>query len=152
MPVHTECHNYIMEQRKQEYKDLLHSLQVMRIIDASTPKCHAFLAVWLLHTGVLRYDINLHSEYCFLYIVQAFMQFFEDDVDIYWLARCFYDNIMKFEVDFPKLREASFNLLEREDNILYKHLQKNNILQNLPIEQWFERAFAGILNEVALEK
>lgn len=148
----TECHNFIMDQRRQEYKDLLHALQVMRVVDLNMPKSHIFLAVWLLHTGYLRYDINLQAECSFVSIVQVFMQFFDDDVDIYWLAKCFYDNVKKYEGDTPKLLEASYNVLEKEDNVLYKHLCKHNILSNLPIEKWFDQAFSGILNEVALGK
>lgn len=147
-----ECHSFIIEQRREEYKDLLHALDVMRIIDTNTPKSQVFLAVWLLHTGNLRYDINLQDGYSFINIVEVFMQFFEDDVDVYWLAKCFYDAIKKYEADIPKLLEASFHLLEKEDDVLYKHLCKHNILYNLSLEKWFDSAFSGILNEVALGK
>lgn len=141
-----------MEQRRQEYKDLLHALEVMRIIDSNTPKSHVFVAIWLLHTGNLRYDINLQAECSFVHIIEMFMQFFDDDVDIYWMAKCFYDVIKKYDADIPKLLEASYNLLEKEDNDLYKHLCKHNILYNLSLEKWFDSAFSGILNEVALGK
>ncbi|CAH1973886.1 unnamed protein product [Acanthoscelides obtectus] len=38
IPVHVDCHEFIMDQREQEYNDLLRALNVMRIIDQNTPK------------------------------------------------------------------------------------------------------------------
>lgn len=152
VPLHAECHTFIMEQRRQEYRDLLHALQIMRKIDSNTPKCQVFYTIWLLHTGNLRYDINLKSECSFVLIVQSLMQLFDDDADIYWLAKCFYDNVKKFEADIPKLAEASWNLLKREDIQLYKHLHSVTSNNYLPIESWFDCVFAGLLNETALAK
>lgn len=152
VPVHEECHTFIMEQRRQEYKDLLHALQIMRKVDSNTPKCQVFYTIWLLHTGNLRYDINLKSECSFVLIVQTFMKLFDDDADIYWLAKCFYDNVKKFEADIPKLVEASWNLLKREDLQLHKHLRCVMGNNCLPIESWFDCVFAGLLNETALAK
>lgn len=48
-----------MQQRQQEYKDLFHALQIMRIVDSNTPKPQLFLAMWLLETGQLKFDTNL---------------------------------------------------------------------------------------------
>lgn len=141
-----------MNQRRQEYTDLLHTLQVMRIVDTNTPKPQMFLAVWLLQTGNLNYSVNLQIENGFTRVVQALLQFFEDDADIYWIARNFYDYVKKFESDIPKLVEISLNILEKEDFALYKHLQKIGVLDTLPLEKWFDCCFAGILNETALGK
>lgn len=48
-----------MQQRKQEFKDLLNALQIMRIVDNNTPKPQLFLAMWLIEIGNLKYDTNL---------------------------------------------------------------------------------------------
>lgn len=48
-----------MQQRQQTYKDLLHALQVMRIVDNNTQKPQLFLAMYLIETGNLKYDTNL---------------------------------------------------------------------------------------------
>ncbi|KAJ8946916.1 hypothetical protein NQ314_008715 [Rhamnusium bicolor] len=118
VPVHVECHSFIMDQRKQEYNDLLRALNIMRVIDINTSKPQVFLAMWLLQTGNFTYDINLGNE----------------------------------KADIPKLIEYSYCLLEKEDSVLYKHLQKIGVLDNLPLVKWFDCCFAGILNETALGK
>lgn len=141
-----------MDQRKQEYNDLLRALNVMRIIDSYTPKPQVFLAMWLLQTGNFTYDINLVDEKGFIPIVQSVIQFFDDETDVYWIAKSFYDNVHKFQNDIPKLIECSHNLLEKEDPDLYKYLQKIGVLDNLPLAKWFDCCFAGVLNETALAK
>lgn len=118
----------------------------MKIIDNTTPKPQVFLAMWLLQSGNFPFDINLLEEKCFVIIVQALFQFFDDETDVYWLAKKFHDNISRFENDFPKLLDISCTMLEKEEPGLYKHLQSNAILDNLPIIQWFRCCFAGIIN------
>lgn len=152
VPVYVDCHKFIMEQRKQEFTDLLHTLQVIRVVDVHTPKPQMLLAVWLLQKGNLNCNVNLQMETGFTLIVQALLQFFEDDTDIFWIGRNFYENIKKFEADIPKLIEISFGMLEKEDPGLYKHLQRIGVLESLPLEKWFDCCFAGILNEMALGK
>nr|CAI5828651.1 unnamed protein product [Callosobruchus analis] len=152
IPVHVECHAFIMEQREQEYNDLLRALNVMRIVDQNTSKAHVFLAMWLLHTGNFTYDYNMLADNGFLPIVQSFMQFFDNNIDIYWLAKNFYDNVRKFQADVPKLVERTHILLEREDSAYYKCLINKGILDSLPLNKWFDCCFAGILNDSALAK
>lgn len=150
--MYVDCHDFIMEQRRKEYFDLLHALQVMRIVDDKTPKPQMFLAMWLLQTGQLNYNTNLQTENGLTLIVQALMQFFTDDTDIYWIAKNFYDCVQKFEADIPKLVEISLSILEKEDITLYKHLQQIGALEKLPLHKWFDCCFAGILEENALGK
>ncbi|XP_023011491.2 TBC1 domain family member 7 [Leptinotarsa decemlineata] len=152
VPVHIDCHTFIMDQRKQEYQDLYRALNVMRIIDANTPKPQIFFAMWMLQAGNFSLDKNLVSEKGFIPIAQSFMQFVDDDSDVYWLSKNFYDNVCKFESEIPKLIERSYSLLEKEDSTYYKHLLKEGILDNLPLAKWFDCCFAGILNDNALAK
>ncbi|CAH1973882.1 unnamed protein product [Acanthoscelides obtectus] len=152
IPVHVDCHEFIMDQREQEYNDLLRALNVMRIIDQNTPKTQVFLAMWLLQTDNLTYDLNLSAEHGFLPIVQSFMQFFDNSSDVYWMAKKFYDNVRKFQADVPILVERTHILLEKEDSAYYKSLVRNGILDNLPLNKWFDCCFAGILNDSALAK
>lgn len=118
----------------------------MKVVDCITPKPQVFLAMWLLQTGNFTFELNLQEEKCFVTIVQALLQFFDDEIDVYWLAKKFHDNISRFEHDFPKLIDTSCVLLEKEEPILYKHLQMNAILDNLPVIAWFRCGFAGIIN------
>ncbi|XP_018334246.1 TBC1 domain family member 7 isoform X2 [Agrilus planipennis] len=145
-----------MEQRNQEFKDLLHVVQVMRLVDGNTSKPQVFLIMWLLQSGNLGYDFNTqyHRDYGFINIVQSLMEYFHftDDIDIYWIAKSLYGNIIKIETDFPKLLECTCTILEREDNALYKYLQGEGILNNLPLEKWYKSCLAGVLNDSALAK
>lgn len=141
-----------MDQRKQEYNDLYKALSVMKIIDQNTPKSHNFLAMWVLQMGNRLQDINTFAKKGFILIVQTFNKFFDDDSDIYWLAKKFYDSILKFQADIPKLVERSHSLLEKEDGLFYKTLKENDILEQLPLEKWFDSCFAGVLQENALAK
>lgn len=59
VPVHIDSHQFVMVQRHKEYNDLIHALQIMRIIDVHTTKPQTFLAMWLLQTGKLKYDTNI---------------------------------------------------------------------------------------------
>ena len=58
-PVYTDSHEYVMEQRKAVYEDLLHALRKMRIVDEKTPKSRVFYAMWLLENKQLYLGINL---------------------------------------------------------------------------------------------
>lgn len=131
---------------------LLHTLHVMRAVDYHTPRPQMFYGVWLLQTDNWNFNVNLQVDNGFTLIAQALTNFFEDDADIFWIARNFYQLVKKIEGDFPKLIEMSFILLEKEDPMLYRHLRRNGILENLPLEKWFDCCFAGILNEMALGK
>lgn len=153
LPVHMKCHDFIMTQRRQEYGDLLHALIIMKVIDVNqTPKSHIYYAIWLLHSGNLTYDIHLNEDRGFLPIVQTLMNLFDNEVEIYWLARNLYDNILKYEGDFMKLREISINVLNREEPELFKHFEQIGVLETLPLIKWFYCCFAGVLYEVALAK
>lgn len=125
---------------------------VLKVNDSNTPKSQIFLAMWVLQMGNRIQDLNVFAKNGFIPIVQTFSKFFDDDSDIYWLGRKFYDNILKFEADIPKLVERSYSLLEKEDGSYFKILKENGILGKLPLLRWFDCCFAGILNENALAK
>lgn len=146
LPVYTECHNFIMDQKKQEYSDLLHALQVMKFIDNNFSKSHTMLMIFLLQTGNLKFDNSIHKRKSFVDIVQFLTPFCKDDYDLYWTAKGFYDNIKSYQHEFPKLIEKVHSLLEKEDLVLYNHLNKTLIMENLPLQAWFENGFSSILN------
>ncbi|GJQ76001.1 hypothetical protein Trydic_g18055 [Trypoxylus dichotomus] len=152
LPMYVDCHTFVIKQRQQEYEDLLRALKVMRVVDANTPKPQQFLAMWLLQSGKLHFESNLKMDSSFIPITQSVMQFFDEDIDIYWVSKCFYDNILKLENDIPKLIESVWVLLEKEDLPLYKHLWSTHMVYIFPLKQWFNCCFAGILNENALGK
>lgn len=131
---------------------LLHALHVMGVVDYHTPKPQMLYGVWLMQTDNWSFNVNLQVENGFTLIAQALTNFFDDDTDIFWIAKNLYQYVKKIEGDFPKLIEMSFSLLEKEDALLYNHLRRMGILEKLPLEKWFDCCFAGILNETALGK
>lgn len=160
-----------MDQRQQEYKGLIHALQVMKIVDGNAPKPQIFFAAWLLQSGNLRFDINLqvntfffHQLYNKLFLIilqtdsnvklimQVLLRLFDDDTDIFWLGKNFHTFCMKFKPDIPKLIEGTHILLEKEDITLFKHLKISGILKSLPFNRWFGSCFAETLNENSLAR
>ncbi|EFA10139.1 TBC1 domain family member 7 [Tribolium castaneum] len=149
LPLQEKCHEYVTEQRKEEYSNLLHALNVLRITN-DIPKSQVFVAMWLLQNGKLKFETDYESEKGLFSIIRSMMFHFDYDIDIYWLAKGFYDFVQKFQCEVPKLIEATHSLLEKEDSKLYKHLSKIEALENLPLDSWFDCCFAGTLNDMVL--
>ncbi|XP_066253164.1 TBC1 domain family member 7 isoform X2 [Euwallacea similis] len=131
--------------------------QVMRLIDEKTAKSQVFLLMWLIQTNNLIFDLSLLYEkdegvISFSAIVKCLIHFFDDDVDIYWIAKKFYENIAKIKSEVPKFVEITYAILEKEDPELYRALQSASVLDNLPLLQWFDCCFAGIIHDNCLIK
>ncbi|PSN44323.1 hypothetical protein C0J52_09284 [Blattella germanica] len=156
VPIHVDSHKFVMQQREQEYNDLVHSLQFMRIVGEQTPKPQLFLLMWLLETGRLKYDWNtqidnhLHQSLCL--ISQTLLNVFDNDVDIYWISKGFFQFVDKFYNDVPKLIEYTRNLLEKEDQELFNHLLNIGALNAIPLQNWLCSCFAGVISETSLGK
>lgn len=95
---------------------------------------------------------NYQMNHGFIAIAQTLLQIFEDDTDVYWMAKGFYHIVEQFKQDIPKLVERTLLTLEKEDYKLNKHLENIKILNLLPLSMWFESCFAGVLNETAIAK
>ena len=149
LPLQEKCHEFVTEQRKEEYSNLIHALNVLRITK-DLPKSKVFVAMWLLQNGKLRFESSYEDERGLFAIIKSMMFHFEYDVDVYLLAKAFYETVQKFQCEFPKLIEATHALLEKEECKLYKHLCKIEALDSLPLESWFDCCFAGILNDMVL--
>lgn len=106
--------------------------------------------MWLLHSGKLKFENNYEGERGLFGIVRSMLFHFDYDVDVYWFAKAFYDTVQKFQCEVPKLIEATHHLLEKEDSKLYKHLVKIEVLDLLPLDNWFDSCFSGILNDMVL--
>ncbi|KAL3268741.1 hypothetical protein HHI36_007843 [Cryptolaemus montrouzieri] len=152
LPVHTECHAFIVDQRKQEYNDLVRALNVMKIVDNNTPKPKVLYAAFLLQSNALKFETSFQTSRGFCEIVQFLMPYYKEDAELYWLAKGFYYCVHSFDHDLPKLIEAVSNLLEKEEPIVYKHLKAKEALDNLPYESCFESCYAKIMNYPTLAK
>lgn len=142
-----------MSQRSQLYNDIKRALIVMRIIDEThTPKAQIFFAMWSLENTKINHEVKAQQEVRFIAMAQTLLEIFDDDVDIYWLAKGFHDIATKFQPDIPLSIEKTINLLEKEDNELYRHLDQLEAIKSLPLNNWFESCFAGVINEASLAK
>ena len=156
LPIHVDSHKFVMQQREQEYTDLVHVLQLMRIVDEHTSKPELFLLMWLLETGRLKYDWaaqidnHLHQSLCL--ISQSLLNVFDNDVDIYWISKGFFQFVDKFYSDVPKLIEYTRNVLEKEDQELFNHLLDIGALNAIPLQNWLCSCFAGVISEPSLGK
>lgn len=100
----------------------------------------------------------------------------ENDVDLYWIAKGFYDITREISRDFIKMKDLTYVLLEKEDNAMFKyapprlpkfpmpnhfllkqfslfdfrHLTNLDIFHALPLEKWYSSCFAGVLPKLSL--
>ncbi|XP_055851903.1 TBC1 domain family member 7 [Episyrphus balteatus] len=152
LPVHQNATSYVMEQRTAVYTDVLRAVTIMRYIDENTPKCKVLYAMWLLENKKLHPDTNINEDNHFVEIAKVLLRMFENDVDVYWIAKEFYELTKVIKAELPKLKELTQTILKREDNLLYNHLDSHQFFKSQIIEEWYGTCFAGIINEVALVK
>lgn len=153
---HVESHSFIMDQRTQEYNDLLEALKSMRIVTSDLPKHHIFLIMWLLRTGNLKLDWKTQLEdppYQNLVLISsALVNMFDNDVDIFWISKGFFQYVAKFYACVNILVDTTLKNLEREDVELHSHLKKVQALKSIPFTTWYCSCFAGLLKDPALAK
>ncbi|XP_056635350.1 TBC1 domain family member 7 [Diorhabda sublineata] len=152
IPVHMDSHNFVIEQRKQEYQELYRALTVMRIIDSNTPKPQVISAMCSLRSGNFAIDSNIVTTRPFDCIVYAFMEYSDDDADIFWMFKNFWESVQKFHPELDKLVEKTFFILEKEDPAYYRIIKKNDLFKNLPVDMWIDCCFAGVLKDMFVEK
>lgn len=59
-PIYMESKEFVMQQKKETYDDLIRALEVMRYIDDRTPKSKVFYAMFLLETKKLNNYVNVN--------------------------------------------------------------------------------------------
>ncbi|XP_015598963.1 TBC1 domain family member 7 isoform X2 [Cephus cinctus] len=171
VPTFAESHDFIMIQRKAEFEDLQKALQIAKIVNENTKPHEVFLTMWLLRTRRVKIDLNaqldapllrLSHKFLILYLAtsklaESLCHVVDTDhedklVDTYWLLRGFLDQVQKFYKEVVRLQECTYNILEREDPDLYKHLTKIEALFNLPFHIWFYSCFAGTISNGSIPK
>ncbi|XP_061391941.1 TBC1 domain family member 7 [Musca vetustissima] len=152
MPLHKNSTEFIMDQRKAVYDDLLRAVTIMQYVNASTPKSKILLSMWQLENNRL-----LHSgpddiaDQVFAEIVKVLLQIFEDDVETYWLAKEFYACTLDIQQECPRLKELTQTLLKKEDIQLYNHLDNLDVFKSDQLlDRWYITCFAGVINESTL--
>ncbi|CAL1292163.1 unnamed protein product [Larinioides sclopetarius] len=155
LPVNVERHNSILNQRSEYYKDLEHSLEIMRKITKETPKAIIHTLMFLLTEEVLDFETQRQLEAPEVQNIIALANFFLDvcSTEIaFWMLRNFILYQQKFSV-LPKfLVENLESILRQEDDALYEHLKKIRTFEVLPLDMWFGRYFAGVIHESSLAR
>lgn len=127
MPLHKNNTDYVREQRRQVYDDLLRAVTIMRCVDMDSTKSSKDLVLhkmWLLETNRLLHTNNIRGgaqpdDNHFIEIVRALLQIFDDDVETYWIAKEFYQYTRELKKECTKLKELTQTLLKREDKELF---------------------------------
>lgn len=124
MPLHKTNTDYVRDQRRQVYEDLLRAVTVMRCVDIDTAKSLVLHKMWLLETNRLLHTNNIRGgaqpdDNHFIEIVRSLLQIFDDDVETYWIAKEFYQYTRELKKECVKLKELTQTLLKREDKELF---------------------------------
>ncbi|XP_014365188.2 TBC1 domain family member 7 [Papilio machaon] len=156
IPVYADSHQFVMEQRKQQYGDLLYAVDMLELVDMSAPRTEILLAMWLLENEErkppLFPETNFNSADTFLPIAKTLIELYDNEVDVYWLCKSLTEIVRNMQKDIPKLKEAFQSMLEKEDVELFNHLVDINALDVLPLTKWFNSCFAGVLDVTSLPK
>ena len=56
LPVYFEAHDFVTEQRVQQYNDMVEALRVMGRVNSETPVSELHLRLYLLNMGSLPFD------------------------------------------------------------------------------------------------
>lgn len=160
MPLHKSNTEYVREQRKQVYEDLLRAVTVMRCLDGDSSKSKDMVLykMWLLENNRLLHS-NVRAgaqtdDNHFVEIVRTLQKIFDDDVEIYWMAKEFYQYTRELKKECAKLKELTQTLLKREDKMLFYRLENLGLfLENSKqLENWYAACFAGVICETNLVK
>ncbi|CAG5020845.1 unnamed protein product [Parnassius apollo] len=156
LPVYADSHQFVMEQRKQQYGDLLYAVDMLELADMNAPRTQILLAMWLLENEERKPpmfpETNLNSADTFIPICKTLHELYDDEVDVYWICKSLTEIVRNMQRDLAKLKEAFQIMLEKEDEEIYNHLVDINALEVLPLTKWFNCCFAGVLDDTSLPK
>lgn len=156
LPVYPDSHQFVMEQRTDQYNDLLYAVEKLNLVDMDAPRSEVLLEMWLLENEERKPPLFPETNFCsadsFLPITRTLLELYADEVDVYWLSKSLTDVVKNMQRDLAKLKEAFQTMLEKEDQELYSYLVDVNALEVLPLTKWFNCCFAGVLDDTSLPK
>ncbi|EEC10476.1 RAB GTPase-activating protein, putative [Ixodes scapularis] len=83
-------------------------------------------------------------------IASAFFKMDLSEQDVYWMTRNFWRQLKKLSIDSCLMSKQMEDTLEKEDAELFQHLLRIKAFPVLPVDVWFRRCFAEVLDEDAL--
>ncbi|XP_053619415.1 TBC1 domain family member 7 [Plodia interpunctella] len=156
LPVYQEAHQFVMEQRTEQFQDALYCVELVERINMDAVRSKIMFEMWLLEKEVTTPPVfpetNFSSADTFIPIAESLLELFTDEVDIYWITKSLTEMVRNMQKDIGKLKETFLTMLEKEDGELYNHLSDLGALEVLPLIKWFNCCFAGILDETSLAK
>ncbi|XP_064634829.1 TBC1 domain family member 7-like [Lineus longissimus] len=158
VPVYQEIHEFVMEQRREQFHDLKHALIVMEKIDEKTQPSAVFLQMYLINEGCLPYDeicmLQEPRNQAFMAITDSVSEISSSEVETFWLAVKFFQYLDKFKSFMQILPQRTEDYLKKEDKdgTLFNHLQKLHVFEVIPLQHWFECCFARVLPEDTFER
>ncbi|XP_022113345.1 TBC1 domain family member 7 [Pieris rapae] len=156
LPVYADSHQFVMEQRTEQYNDLLYAVEMLERVEMTAPRSEVLLAMWLLELEEreppMFPETNYSSADTFIPIAKSLLELYDHEVDVYWISKGLTDIVRNMQKDLVKLKEAFQNMLEKEDGELYNHLIEIKALEKLPLTKWFNCGFAGVLDDSSLTK
>lgn len=68
-------------------------------------------------------SLNLQIDHTFVDITEVLngSSISDNDIDLYWIAKGFYEVTQEISRDFAKLKDLTYMLLEKEDNAIFKY-------------------------------
>ncbi|XP_063957341.1 TBC1 domain family member 7-like isoform X2 [Lytechinus pictus] len=157
LPPHPSIHDFVWQQRTEQFNDLHRGLKVMSSINEETPMSLCFLKMFLLEEGRLPLEdekLPENDEHdLFVTIATASIEMNdEDDLESYWTAVCVFRLGRKMKDQIRIMPSTFKTILKKEDPELYNHLLIINSLEKLPYSSWFNALYAGVLPTDALKR
>ncbi|XP_045780519.1 TBC1 domain family member 7 isoform X2 [Maniola jurtina] len=124
LPVYPDSHQFVSEQRTDQYNDLLYAVESLEMVDMKAPRSEILMAMWLLELEERKPPKFPETNYCssdtFIPIANTLLQLYDNEVDVYWLCKSLTEIVRNMQKDLHKLKEAFHTMLEKEDQELYK--------------------------------
>ncbi|XP_033646228.1 TBC1 domain family member 7-like [Asterias rubens] len=151
VPPHPSTHDFVMQQRSEQFSDLRNALRVMGHINHTTALSSEFLKMFLLEERRLPLEdeqlaIECQEEECFISLAETVIELFDNEVDAYWITATIRRNLIDKD-SFLQLSQRFVTQLQKEDSQLLKHLETTGVLSRMGLvyKAWFGGMFAGVI-------
>ncbi|XP_075732066.1 TBC1 domain family member 7-like [Rhipicephalus microplus] len=154
LPTFEENITSFEKDEEDQYNDLRRALEVMRVVRNGTPQADTIVLLYLVGEGKLHLDIEQQMSddevQHIRSIASVFTKICSRPEEAYWMTRNFWKHLKKLAIDSDAMGKQVEDTLEKEDYELFQQLLKIKAFPVLPMETWFQRCFAEVLDEDAL--
>nr|XP_037288138.1 LOW QUALITY PROTEIN: TBC1 domain family member 7-like [Rhipicephalus microplus] len=154
LPTFEENITSFEKDEEDQYNDLRRALEVMRVVRNGTSQADTIVLLYLVGEGKLHLDIEQQMSddevQHIRSIASVFTKICSRPEEAYWMTRNFWKHLKKLAIDSDAMGKQVEDTLEKEDYELFQQLLKIKAFPVLPMETWFQRCFAEVLDEDAL--